>query len=323
MDERVVYPGQADREAAQERAELRYWKAHSQALEVKLEQPPPPPPPPPPSKPSKAVGQVFRDAPWSPEMVVLPSGKFLMGSPDTEPGRSADEGPQHAVTIAYPLAMGKYPVTFEEWDACVADGGTTHKPGDEGWGRGKRPVINVSWEDAQQYLAWLNQKLGIAANDPTRYRLPSEAEWEYACRAGTTTAYWWGNDVQAERCNGKSSSWACIKGLFDNSRTHPVDGLGAASTNAWGLSCTHGNVWEWVQDCYEDGYNKGQASDGSAHRAEDSSCGSRVLRGGSWINNPQSLRSAYRSRYSPGLRISINGFRLARTVREKRLPLAT
>ena len=174
MDERVVYPGQADREATQERAELSYLRAHMKELEELRTAPPAAEVPrPPPS--SKAVGQVFRDAPWAPEMVVLPSGKFLMGSPQGEPGRSEDEGPQREVTIGHGLALGKYPVTFEEWDSCVADGGARHKPEDQGWGRGRRPVINVSWKDAQQYVAWLNQKLVIAADDPTRYRLPSDA----------------------------------------------------------------------------------------------------------------------------------------------------
>lgn len=311
MDERVVYPGQADRVAAQELAELSYLRAHMKELEELRTAPPAAEVPrPPPS--SKAVGQVFRDTPWAPEMVVLPSGKFLMGSPQGEPGRSDDEGPQREVTIGHGLALGKYPVTFEEWDACVADGGTRHKPEDQGWGRGRRPVINVSWEDAQQYVAWLNQKLVIAADDLTRYRLPSEAEWEYACRAGTTTAYWWGKDFDAERCTGKSSVWRAIKGIFDSSRTQPVDALGGASVNPWGLSGTHGNVWEWVQDCWNNNY-EGAPSDARAWTSGDR--GDRVLRGGSWGDRPQDLRSAGRRRFTPFSRNhNLVGFRLARTV---------
>ncbi len=307
----MVYPGQADREAAQERAELRYLRAQVKELQASAVKPAAPTPPP---AQGRTVGQIFRDAPWAPEMVVLPSGRFLMGSPEREPGRLGNEGPQHEVTIAYRLAMGKYPVTFEEWDACVADGGTTHTPSDEGWGRGKRPVINVSWDDAQRYVAWLNQKLGMLY-DPTRYRLPSEAEWEYACRAGTTTAYWWGNDFDAERCTGKFGVRGAIKRVFfDSSGTQPVDALGAASVNPWGLSGTHGNVWEWVQDCwnsfYIDWFDGGAPSDGRAWTIGDG----RVLRGGSWNIVPRDLRAAYRKRGKPGSRDDGVGFRIARTV---------
>lgn len=306
MDERVVYPGQADLEAAQERAELRYLRAHVKQLED-MSQPPPSPNP----KTTMAVGQVFRDAPWAPEMVVLPSGRFLMGNPVDERGQSDYEGSQHNVVIGYKLAIGKYPVTFEEWDVCVADGGTQHKADDQGWGRGKRPVINVSWDDTQNYVAWLNKKLGIAEDDPCRYRLPSESEWEYACRAGTTTAYWWGNEFEAQRCNANSSLWGSIKGRFDSSKTLPVDALGAASTNEWGLSGTHGNVWEWVQDCWNASY-QGAPSDGGVSVTGDR--GRRVLRGGSWYSNPQELCSTNRDWSTPGSQYYHVGFRLARTV---------
>ncbi len=129
-----------------------------------------------------APGTVFRDGEECPEMVVIPAGEFMMGSPESEDGRYSNEGPQHMVTIARPIAVGKYEVTFEEWDACVTAGGCKHKPDDAGWGRGGRPVINVSWDDAQAYLQWLSDKTGKP------YRLLSEAEWEYAARAGTTTA---------------------------------------------------------------------------------------------------------------------------------------
>lgn len=155
---------------------------------------------------------VFRDidAPWCPEMVVVPAGRFMMGSAEGEARSYGDERPRHEVTIARPFALGRYPVTFAEYDRfCEATG--RKRPGDEGWGRGRRPVINVSWEDATAYCAWLSQETGKT------YRLPSEAEWEYACRAGTSTAYWWGDDIGKgnANCDGCGSQW-------DNKQTAPV-----------------------------------------------------------------------------------------------------
>ncbi|BDI04264.1 SUMF1/EgtB/PvdO family nonheme iron enzyme [Sphaerotilus microaerophilus] len=162
------------------------------SLQLKPKEPPPQPQP-------LAVGQRFRDCdddscPW---MVVLPAGSFMMGSPESEPGRDDDEGPQHRVKVAS-FAVGQYEVTFRQWDACVGAGGCKHKPGDEGWGRGQRPVINVSWSDAQQYVKWLSGKTGQT------YRLPSEAEWEYAARAGTITPYAFGESLT--NCHGPGGS---------------------------------------------------------------------------------------------------------------------
>ncbi len=162
------------------------------------------------------------------------------------------------------IAMGKYAVTFDEWDACVAGGGCNgYRPEDEGWGRGRRPVINVSWDDAQSYVQWLSRNTGKT------YRLPTEAEWEYAARGGTRTEYWWGNDVghNNANCNGCGSQW-------DNNMTAPV---GSFRANPFGLYEMLGNVYQWCQDCY------------------DGNCGERVIRGGSWSYNPRILRSADRS----------------------------
>ena len=206
-----------------------------------------------------------------------------MGSPESEPGRSDIEGPVHPVTIARPFAVGVYEVTFAEWDACVSGGGCGgFRPDDEGWGRGSRPVINVSWNDAQRYVQWLSRKTGA------KYRLLSEAEWEYVARAGTTTAYWWGDDIGRNNANclGCWSRW-------DARGTAPV---GSFSANSFGLHDVHGNVWEWTEDCYE------------------GDCSRRVLRGGSWFDLPWYLRSAIRSGGPSGYRDLNAGFRVARTL---------
>ena len=250
-------------------------------------------------KPQRTVGTLFRDCEECPQMVVLPSGSFMMGSPDGEEGRQEDESPRHLVTIGYRLAVGVYEVTFDEWDACVSAGGCGgYVPGGEGWGRGERPVIHVSWEDARSYESWLSKRTGVT------YRLLSESEWEYAARAGTTTRYSWGDEIGANRanCNGCGSRWD--KG----DRTAPV---GWFAPNAWGLYDMHGNVKEWVRDCWNDHYLRAPA-DGSAW--ERGKCSERVLRGGSWYYSPWGLRAAYRGRYYTGGRFISDGFRIARTL---------
>jgi len=247
--------------------------------------------------PELVAASVFRDAPDGPEMVVVPAGSFLMGSPEDEEGRSYEEGPQHMVTIARPFAVGKYAVTFDEWDAFVAASGTAHKPKDQTWGRGRRPVINVSWDDAQQYVAWLFKKTGKT------YRLLSEAEWEYVARAGRTTRYPWGNDPGNNRANfvASGSKWS-------DEQTAPV---GSFEPNAFGLHDMIGNVWEWVQDCWNESY-AGAPSDGSAWESGDR--GLRVLRGGSWDDRPEYARVATRLRNKADIRNDLNGFRVARTL---------
>ena len=236
------------------------------------------------------AGDRFRDCAECPEMVVVPAGSYRMGW----------EGQQHEVTIAAPFAVGKYEVTFEQWDACARDGGCprgNNIASDRGWGRGQRPVIYVNWDDAQRYVRWLSGK----TNEP--YRLLSESEWEYAARAGTETAYSWGEEIGINRANcvGCGSRW-------DDRQTAPV---GSFAANPWGLHDMHGNVWEWVEDCWNNSY-AGSPRDGSAWRSEN--CAERVLRGGSWNNLPSLLRAAFRLRFTTGLRIDVNGFRVARTL---------
>jgi formylglycine-generating enzyme required for sulfatase activity len=220
---------------------------------------------------SRATGQsrdVVRDCPECPDMVRVRAGEFTMGSPADEPGRDNEEGPQRTVTIAEPFWVGKYEVTFAEWDACIAAGGCSTNPGDADWGRDNRPVINVGWNDAKEYAGWLSQKTG------KNYRLLSEAEWEYVARARSTTAFWWGQDVGKgnANCNGCGSEW-------DNTKTAPV---GSFRANDFGLYDTAGNVWEWVEDCYHGNY-EGAPTDGSAWLEDD--CSERVIRGGSWMTN--------------------------------------
>ena len=258
------------------------------------------------------VGKRFRDCPDCPEMVVMPAGQFTMGS-RREAGRNRDEGPVHLVTIGAPFAIGSNEVTFAEWDACVADGGCAgYRPSDEGWGRGARPVINVSWEDADQYVGWLSGKTAL------KYRLPSEAEWEYAARAGTATARYWG-DGEAEQCrhaNGADRSmereypdWVVAPCGDGHAHTAPTDG--GFSPNGWGLLHMLGNVWEWTADCWNGNY-VGAPIDGSAWTKNCS--GELVLRGGSWSNAPKFLRSAARFYRSMGYREKDIGFRVARTL---------
>ena len=256
------------------------------------------------------AGSRFRDCPECPEMAVVPAGSFLMGSPDTEQGRFDWEGPVHRVTIGSPFAVGVYEVTVAEWDACVVAGGCRgHRPDDEGWGSGRHPVINVSWRDAQRYVEWLSGRTG------QRYRLPSEAEWEYAARTGTRTARWWGEGEsgQCTHANGADASMSmnvpwkigCSDG---HSRTAPV---GSFRANAWGLHDVLGNVWEWTEDCWKGNY-RSAPGDGSAWEYRD--CSDRVLRGGSWYDIPRNLRSAVRIRSNAGDRNGSSGFRVARTL---------
>ncbi len=255
------------------------------------------------------IGGVFglggREVATGPEMIVIPEGEFMMGSPENEPERTAWEGPQHPVRIGARFGLGKYAVTFDEYDAyCAASG--AEKPGDAGWGRGRRPVVNVSWEDAQGYCRWLSEETGAA------YRLPSEAEWEYACRAGTTTPFWWGREITPDRANydGREVyAGGGSKGVF-RGKTEPVD---AFEANPFGLYQMHGNVWEWCEDAWNGSY-QGAPDDGSVWAIGDKS--PAVLRGGSWGDVPYGLRSAYRGRSPRDARGNDIGFRLARTLVE-------
>lgn len=232
-----------------------------------------------------------------PTMIVVEAGHYNRGSPDTEPGRYLkEESPRGEVTIARPFAVSRFDVTFADWDLCVSLRGCP--PIDDlGLGQGNKPVINISWNDAQRYVAWLSRM----TDRP--YRLLTETEWEYAARARTESAYPWGNEIGEgnANCNACGSKW-------DGEQPSPV---GSFEPNAFGLYDMVGNVWQWVQDCYQSGY-LGAPNDGTART--DANCNLRSVRGGSWISDPRVLRSANRFWYSPDNRNNILGFRVARTL---------
>jgi len=281
-----------------------YWLAHVYGRVLTAEQ-------------ERVLGsaEVFKECAFCPQMVVVPAGTFLMGAPEISPDGEGRSGtppavglraptqsvirglPQHAVTIARPFAVSKYEVTFDEWDACFEAGGCKTPGSAQSWGRGRRPVINVSWDDAKEYTAWLSKLTG------KKYRLLSEAEWEYAARAGTKTAFSWGDDIgQAlANCNGCGSDW-------DKEKSAPV---GSFPPNAFGLHDMHGNVWEWVEDCNNETY-RGAPSDGSAWLSGD--CARRVIRGGAWITTPWALRLENRFRDDFNGRYFATGVRIARTL---------
>jgi formylglycine-generating enzyme required for sulfatase activity len=234
-------------------------------------------------------GETFRDCADCPEMVVVPPGDFDMGSKET-----AFEQPVHHVSIAKPYAIQRREINFDEWDACADAGVCKNRPSDHNWGRGKQPVIEVSWEDAKQFVAWLSQKTG------RKYRLPSEAEWEYAARAGTTTSFWWGKDIGKVNANCDGCGEASL---------HKTMPTGSYRPNGFGLYDTSGNVYEWVEDCWNDNY-KLAPKDGTAWTTGQ--CRQRVLRGGSFANKANAATSAARFRYDIDVRYYANGFRVAR-----------
>ncbi len=260
-------------------------------------------PDPVPSNPSAAE---FADCDACPVLVTIPAGHFTMGSSEDEAGRLGAEGPQHRVRINYPLAIGKFEVTFDEWDACVDGGGCDDfSPGDQGWGRGQRPVININWTQIHAYLDWLSNQTGKS------YRLLSEAEWEYAARAGSTTAYPWGTEADHDYANFGDNT--CCSGRAHGAdrwanQTAPV---GSFPPNAFGLHDMHGNVYERVQDCWNLAYDDAPV-DGAAWMTGD--CSANGLRGGSWISSPELMRSAERDAYNGYYQVHVMGFRVARVL---------
>jgi formylglycine-generating enzyme required for sulfatase activity len=246
-----------------------------------------------------AIGE-FTDCAGCPRMTVIPAGDFTMGSPAAEQGAEA----QHRVTITAPFAVSKFEITFEEWDACLAGGGCGgYRPDDEGWGRGNRPVMNTSWGDAKAYVAWLSAKTGRS------YRLLSEAEWEYAARAGTTTMYSHGETISPTAANYDGSTDGSGPSDVNRQSTLPV---GSFSANDFGLYDMNGNVSEWVEDCWHDDYTAKHPTDGSPWL--EGNCNGRVVRGGSWEDSQAELRSAARTGGEKNDRFYTDGLRIARSL---------
>ena len=258
----------------------------------------------------REVGLYFRDCEDCPVMVILPRGTFTMGSSEREPLRDPDEGPQREVTIGERFAIGAYEATFEQWQACVDDGfcRTNSHPHDEGWGKGRRPVVNVSHDDITDvhgFIAWLNSKV---PGQP--YRLPSEAEWEYAARAGTQSWFATGEIVTDVQANFRASvRYAGSDTGVYRRETLPV---GSFAPNGFRVHDMMGNAMEWTADCWHPSH-EGAPADTSARGGENGGdCSKRVLRGGSWFSEPNELRSAFRARYDSGLRTRKAGFRVVR-----------
>lgn len=261
---------------------------------------PAPPKKAPPNPPNLSAGFRDIDAPWCPKMVVIPTGTLMMGSPENEAKRANNEGPQHQVHIVEPFALGLFTVTFEEFDYFCAEIGH-RKPDDRGWGRGRRPVIDVLWKDALAYCNWLSQVTG------RNYHLPSEAQWEYACRAGTTTPFSTGATITTGQANynGNEPYGREQKGDYRRKTTE----VGSFLANSFGLYDMHGNVSEWCADQWHDDYDRAPNT-GVPWLANDDT--RRVLRGGAWYSDAQNLRSARREASPPDHRSSGIGFRCAR-----------
>jgi len=243
-------------------------------------------------------------SPMGIEMVVINSGAGKLGSPDFEKKRKRHEGPMRDTYINYQFEVSKYEITFDDWDKCVSDGGCSgHKPNDKGWGRGKRPVIDVSFNDAKNFLKWLNGKTG------GDYRLLSEAEWEYVARAGQDAPFGNGYDLSAQDANfnGTAPYGSGAKGPYLR-KTQPV---GQYAPNAFGVHDMHGNVYEWIEDCYSPDHS-GSAGDGSART--DGDCKFRLMKGGSWVAHGYQARAAARIRYVTDYRYDDYGIRIARTL---------
>lgn len=250
----------------------------------------------------------FRDFETAPEMVVIPSGSFLMGIAEDQFSHTRDkEGPQHEVTIGRPFAVSRFTITFDEWDACALDGGCArYIPSDEGWGRGMQPVINISWNDAQAYIAWLNSKV-----PGTPYRLLSEAEWEYMARAGITTTFIWGSEFGG----GHANFFATESLEYDEEEVDrlplkplPVDSY---QPNNFGVYNAFGNIWEWVEDCWHENY-EGAPADGSTWLSGDAN--ERVIRGGSWFSPFTAMRTFSRRSKPVSEQSNQLGFRVAKTL---------
>jgi formylglycine-generating enzyme required for sulfatase activity len=243
----------------------------------------------------------FKECDACPEMVVVPKGSFIMGTPITEVDRAKGEDPLHRVTFARPFAVGRFTISFDEWDACLADGGCDGNKGDDKFGRGRMPAQGISFEAAKSYLAWLSRKVGRT------YRLPSESEREYFTRAGTVTPFWFGNTLSAQNANYSASiPYASGPRGVDSKGPVVVDSY---APNPFGLYQVHGNVWEWTEDCYNKRYTEDTPTDGAPWLEGD--CTKRMVRGGTWNWSADKSRAGHRGDSWFG---SGNSFRVVRTL---------
>lgn len=246
-------------------------------------------------------GEIIQDCGSCPELVVIAAGASVMGAPDGERSSEAVETPQIQVRLDYSFAIGRFEVTHEQWAACLADGGCgAYEPSDNGWGRGNRPVINVSYDNALEYVAWLSAKTGA------KYRLPSESEWEFAARSGTTTPFSTGDTISTRQANF-NGQYPYAGGAQERSAGKTL-AVGSFSPNAFGIFDTQGNVWEWVSDCWK-----------PSHRDADPSgtpvggvCSQRVLKGGAWNGGAWRARSAHRKPAKSSTGDYDAGFRVVR-----------
>jgi len=244
-------------------------------------------------KAAEVKGGEIRDCPACPPLVLVPAGSFTMGNNASDPS----EKPAHHVTVGHPFAIGRFEVTVEQWNAC-ADAGGCQRIATNAASAKNAPARDVSWDDAQQYVAWLTKTTGKA------YRLPTEAEWEYAARGGTSTTFWWGDQMRKGTANCK-----------DCGEPWSVDApapVGSFAPNPFGLYDVNGSVWEWVSDCWHSSY-KGAPADG--RNWDEPACSSRVIRGGSWLEGASYMVSSTRFKYSSSVRQSQNGFRVARDMK--------
>jgi len=263
-----------------------------------------------------AAGKDFKDCADCPAMVVLPQKSFMMGAPDNETGKEPFDGPQRKVTIAYPVAVGKFEITNAEWEACLRDGGCTRVPRPacraemgctpypmEAADRPHMPVTDISWIDAQGYVRWLSAKTGAT------YRLLTEAEWEFAARAGAKTAYAWGDTATRHYANYGMDK-CCGPQIDGDDKWELLSPVGSFPANAYGVYDLAGNTWAWVPDCWDENPATGPI-DGSAREVPD--CHERIMRGGSWASLPQRIRPAFRQGSAAIDRDNFIGFRVARS----------
>lgn len=244
----------------------------------------------------------FKECDNCPEMVVVPKGSFMMGTPITEIDRAKGEDPLHRVTFVRPFAVGRFTISFDEWDACLADGGCDGNKGDDKFGRGRMPAQGISFEAAKSYLAWLSRKVGRT------YRLPSESEREYFTRAGTTTPFWFGNTISTMNANYRADTPYGNGPHGENSKGPVV--VDSYAPNPFGIYQVHGNVWEWTEDCFNKRYTEDTPADGAPWLEGD--CSKRMLRGGIWNWSPDVSRSGARD--DATINGSGHSFRVVRTL---------